>query len=371
MAETGTGTLAPAASQVYTWEPSDRAIAARYGLQAEDVVRFDTNTSPVAPAFIGSVLAEPFDPPLNEYPDSSYEELTEAAAAYVGVATDRVVVGAGADEVIDLVAKAWLTEGSRALIPVPTYAMYAVLSSQRRADIERIPRRPAEDGYALDLDALLPRLAGAAVVWLCAPNNPTGAAEDPATLMLVAHEAASLAEPPLIAIDEAYFEFVEMSAVTWLERFSNLLVIRTVSKAFGLAGVRVGYGVGSRETIARLERVRPPGSISTISAALAAAALRHPEVARENAARLASERDRLVARLTEAGWPPAPSVTNFLLVPFGSPETGDAVGEHLMRSGIVPRTFGADHPLAGYLRLTVRTRAENERLVAALASFRR
>ncbi len=353
-------------SQVYTWEPSDRAIAERYGLRAQDVLRFDTNTSPAAPEFAAALLAEPFDPPLNEYPDSSYGDLTAAAAAYLGVATDRVVVGAGADEILDLAGKAWLGEGRRTLIPTPTYPMYAVLSSQRGAVIERIPRRQPAEGYALDVEALVARLDGAAVVWLCAPNNPTGAPEDPAKLAAILDAAGALEPAPIVVIDEAYAEFVTESAVAWLDRYDHLLVVRTVSKAFGLAGVRVGYAVGARRLIAALETVRPPGSISTVSAALAAAALRRPGIARENAARLSAEREWLAAGLSARGWRAVPSVTNFLLVSIGSAADADAAAEHLLRSGIVPRTFPGDHPLAGHLRLTVRSRDQDERLLAAV-----
>ncbi|MDQ3407399.1 MAG: aminotransferase class I/II-fold pyridoxal phosphate-dependent enzyme, partial [Chloroflexota bacterium] len=168
-----TDVAVPAASQVYTWEPSNRAIAERYGLRPEEILRFDTNTSPTPPAWAAATLGGDFEPPLNEYPDSSYADLTAAAATYLGVATDRIVVGAGADEILDMVAKAWLGEGATALLPTPTYAMYGVLSAQRGARIARIPRRGGDDGFGLDLGALLPRLAGASVVWLCDPNNPT------------------------------------------------------------------------------------------------------------------------------------------------------------------------------------------------------
>ena len=133
---------------MYTWEPSNAAIAARYGLRPEDVLRFDTNTSPLPPPFLAEALAEPFEPPLNEYPDSSYEELTAAAAAYAGVAPHEIVVGAGADEILDLVAKAYLAAGSAAIVPIPTYPMYGVLTSQRAARIVSVPRLGAQDGFA-------------------------------------------------------------------------------------------------------------------------------------------------------------------------------------------------------------------------------
>ena len=128
-------------SQVYTWEPSNAAIAARYGLRPDEILRFDTNTSPIAAGLAaGRPCASPFDPPLNEYPDSSYAELTAAAAAYTGVEPHELIVGAGADEVLDLVAKAYLPAGAGALVPMPTYPMYGVLTSQRAARIVAVPR---------------------------------------------------------------------------------------------------------------------------------------------------------------------------------------------------------------------------------------
>jgi histidinol-phosphate/aromatic aminotransferase/cobyric acid decarboxylase-like protein len=124
--------------------------------------------------------------------------------------------------------------------------------------------------------------------------------------------------------------------------------------------------VAARPTIERLERVRPPGSISTISATVAAAALAEPQIARANVERLSAERDWFAARLAEAGLPPYPSVTNFLLVRIGDQAASEEASERLLRAGIVPRTFGAANPLRGHLRLTVRSRAENERLLEVI-----
>jgi histidinol-phosphate aminotransferase len=355
-----------ATSQVYTWEPSDAAIAARYGLRPEDVLRFDTNTSPTPPPFVEEVLAGAFEPTLNEYPDSAYAELTEAAAAYVDVSADRIVVAAGADEVLDLAAKAFLPPDGAALVPTPTYAMYTVLSSQRPARIEEVPRLGPAAGFALDLPAVLERLPSVDLVWIAAPNNPTGAPESVDAIVTVLEAAAESPRRPLVVVDEAYREFVPDSVVGLSARYDGLLVVRTVSKAFALPGIRVGYGVAARPTIERLERVRPPGSISTVSARLAAVALRRPGIAAANAARLSAEREWLVGRLAAIGLPPFPSVTNFLLVPFGDARAADEQAERLLRAGIVPRTFGPSHPLAGHLRLTVRSRPENERLLEVL-----
>lgn len=354
------------ASQVYTWEPSNAAIAARYGLRPEDVLRFDTNTSPAPPELIADVLKGPFDPSLNEYPDSAYADLTRAAAGYVGVAEAEIVVGAGADEVLDLIAKAFLAPGSTALVPVPTYSMYGVLSGQRGARILAHRRRGPEDGFALDVDALISALPDVHVVWLCAPNNPTGAPEPLDTITRVLEAASGLKRPPLVVVDEAYAEFWPETAVPLHARYESLVVVRTMSKAFALPGIRVGYGIAARPTIERLERVRPPGSISTISATLAAAALGQPAWARANVERLAAEREWLATRLTGVGWRPYLSVTNFLLVRIGTHEEAEAAAERLLDGGIVPRTFGPANPLRGHLRLTVRSRAENERLLQVI-----
>jgi histidinol-phosphate/aromatic aminotransferase/cobyric acid decarboxylase-like protein len=156
--------------------------------------------------------------------------------------------------------------------------------------------------------------------------------------------------------------------VEWRERFANLLVVRTLSKAFALPGLRVGFGIGARSVIARLERVRPPGSISTVSAHVGARALRDPAYAVENVRQLSAERERFSAQLSAAGWAPAPSVTNFLLVRIGDHVAAENAAEGLLRRGIVPRTFGPANPLRGHLRLTVRSRAENERLLDAVRS---
>jgi len=357
-------------SEVYTWEPSDEALAARYGVPVQHIVRFDTNTSPTPPAFVPGVLEAPAWP-LNEYPDSAYQALTDAAAAYAGagVRRDEVIVGAGADEILDLIGKAFLPAGGTAILPSPSYGLYPVLTSQRAARRIDVPRAARPGGWTMDVEGVVRALPGAQLVWLCEPNNPTGSSDGPAALGRILEAARGLPEPPAVVVDEAYFEFTGRTVIPWRERYPHLIVVRTLSKAFALPGIRVGWAVAARPTIARLERVRPAGSISTISAALAAAALARPDEARARAAALAGERDWLAPRLAAAGWAPYPSVTNFLLVRLGSPGEASAAAEHLLHGGLVPRTFSPDGPLGGHLRLTVRSRAENERLLAAVASF--
>jgi histidinol-phosphate aminotransferase len=358
------------ASQVYTWEPSNSVIAARYGLDPARILRFDLNTSPFGNPLVAEVLAGTFDPPINEYPDSLYLDLATAAATYNGVDPSELVVGAGADEVLDIIAKAFLPPGGRAVVPMPTYSMYGVLTSQRGATLDAIPRLPAADGYAIDLERTIPRLEGADVLWLCAPNNPTGAPESLETLERLADAAAALGpKGPAVVVDEAYVEFAPRTVIPWRDRYPNLIAVRTMSKAFALPGLRVGYAIAQRPTIERLERLRPPGSVSTVSATVAAVALRRPEGTLANTRTIVAERDRLTADLGAIGLPPVPSVTNFLLVPIGTVADAEDLTEALLRDGIVCRTFGPANPLRGHLRFTVRSRSENERLLAAIAGW--
>ena len=141
--------------------------------------------------------------------------------------------------------------------------------------------------------------------------------------------------------------------------------MRTASKAYALAGLRVGFAIARPEVIARLNPYRPPGSVSTVSVTVVTEALRDDGILHANLTRVETERGRLTEALRLAGWAVGPSVTNFILVDFGSPERAAAVADALLRRGLVPRTFPAGHVLAGSLRLTVRDPDENDRLINA------
>ena len=361
----------PTTPASYSWEATDEEVAARYGVDPSTIIRFDLNTSPTPPALAGKLLAAgEFDAPLSEYPPSDYRRLVAAAAARYGVGTDELLVGAGADEILDLIAKAFLAAEHRAIIPTPSYAMYRVCTEQRGASVVAVPRRPANEGWSIDLDAVRMAARDASVVWLCSPNNPTALAEPggriEALLAALAADAAGDDRPaPIVVIDEAYAEFVGASLVGLRATYPRLIVVRTISKAYALAGLRVGFALARPEIIARLNPYRPPGSVSVMSVTIAAEALKDDTILEANLERVARERVRLSEALREAGWSVGPSVTNFVLADLGTAERAAATAEGLLRRGLVPRTFGAEHPLAAYLRLTVRDADENDRLVEA------
>jgi histidinol-phosphate aminotransferase len=366
--------VSPTAPSTYTWEATDEEVAARYGLPIERVVRFDLNTSPTPPELIADLLASGrFETPLSEYPPSDYKRLVAAAAERFSVGTDEIMVGAGADEVLDIIGKVFLPEGSRAVVPTPTYAMYRVITEQRGATVSAVARLGQDAGYALDLPAVRAAAADAAVVWLCSPNNPTALPEpDGSVASLLADLAADAADAgrkaPVVVLDEAYAEFVGTSLIELRLGYPRLIVVRTASKAYALAGLRVGFAVATPDVISLLNPYRSPASISTVSSTLVAAAMRDGSALAHNVERVTRERDRLRDRLRAAGWSVGESVTNFLLVDFGSVERSAAAAEGLLRHGLVPRTFGPAHPLADHLRLTVRDAHENDRLIEAAAA---
>ena len=363
----------PSAPATYSWEATDEQVAARYGLDPGQIVRFDLNTSPTPPARIRELLtAGEFEAPLSEYPPTDYRRLVEAAAARYGVDPSEIITGAGADEILDIVAKVCIPPGGHAIVPTPTYAMYRVLTEQRGATAISVPRRPASDAHALDPSAVRAavRQRQAELVWLCSPNNPTAVAEPDGAIAdlltgLTQDAETDRRQRPIVVLDEAYAEFVGTSLAGLRAGYPDLITIRTASKAYALAGLRVGFGIARAELIGRLAPFRPPGSVSTVSVTLVTEALLDQGMLTANLARVALERSRLSEALCAVGWSVGPSVTNFLLVDFGSSARATVVAEGLLARGLVPRTFGAGHPLADHLRLTIRDPDENDRLIAA------
>src|SRR3954447_14483962 len=335
MTEATTSTLRtrdlPGSFAPYVWALTAEAVAARRGLRPEPVIRFDANVPPL-PGVPLVPLSESFAR-LNEYPEGGYGELRAAAAGYVGVEPDQVVVGAGADDLIALCARTFLGPGSRAAVIAPTYALYAIASGIQEATTFDAP---------FEVDAL----RGADLVWLCNPNNPTAELREPKAIVEVAR---ALPEIPFV-VDEAYYEYDGKSVVPLLAEAPNVIALRTLSKAFGLAALRVGYAVAAPEVARELERRRAPGPVTAPSARIAAAALREPRL--EDVADTVAERERMRAALDAAGFDVA-AAANFVLLRVPDSEQ---LAERLEGDGLALRRF----PFG--LRATVRLPAENDRL---------
>ena len=336
----------------YEWEPPSASIARQAGVPEDQVVRFDTNTFP----WPGASLEQISEQAINEYPDTSYGALTEAIAQYADVPTDRITVGAGADELLDMLAKSYIGDGTPVLLSRPTYPMFRILSEMAGGSIDEV----VATDLRLDRATFIARAGNARVTWLCNPNNPTGE-------LLPLDFIAELANVTrgVVVIDEAYYEMSGVTALPLIETMPNVVVVRTLSKAFGLAGVRVGYALAGPAISDVLKRVRPPGSISGVSAALGTQALIDLGGMRERVARVTTERTRLQRELGLLGFEVRDSAANFLLV-----RTGRQAAPALLQKGLVVRTFPAGSPTGEYIRITVRQPEENARVVAALRSMR-
>jgi histidinol-phosphate aminotransferase len=314
----------------YAWAAAVDEVAARHGVPREAVLKFDQNTPPL-PGVPQVALAESMAR-LNEYPDGTYRALREAAAAYAGLAVENVVVGAGADDLILLVARVFLGPGARAAIDPPTYALYRIATTLAGAEVVR----PDEE---------------AALRWVCNPNNPTGETTSAEEIAELAHRAPET----IVVVDEAYVEYGGASCAPWVETLPNVVVLRTLSKAFGLASLRVGYALAHRETAALLDERRAPAPISGPAAAIAAAALRAPRLG--DVELTIEERERMRIALVAAGHDCPPTATNFVFV-----RTDDPLAEGLEAQGIVVRAF------AEGIRVSVRRPSENDVLLRALGA---
>lgn len=334
----------------YVWQPTSAEVADRFGIDRDRVVRFDQNTSPdptdwtVPPAM--TALSD-----LNEYPAASYRPLRESAARYAGVDPEQVVPGAGVDELIILAARAFLSAGSRARGYTPTYPLYQIATEQQGARFEGGSAMVPDSDHDAD------------VTWICVPNNPTGDRLPDVTI-----ERIIGASPGIVVLDAAYAEFSSDRWTGWIERYDRLLVLHTLSKGFGLAGIRVGYAIGNPDLIDAIDRIRPPGSISSVSNTLAIAALSAPDRMRSSVSRLIAERERFRDRLVAMGLDVPPSEANFLLAHIG-PDARSLAGG-LMREGLVVREFPHIPELIEHLRFTVRSQTDNDRLIETIERIR-
>jgi histidinol-phosphate/aromatic aminotransferase/cobyric acid decarboxylase-like protein/imidazoleglycerol phosphate dehydratase HisB len=303
----------------YEWAPSTADLARRAGLDPVEIVRFDGNVPPLPlpssrPGAIAAALAE-----VNTYPHGGYPGIHEAIAVYAGVEPGNVVLGAGGDDLILLCARAFAGEGNVVSVPQePTYPLFRVAAELAGATV-------GDDAPVL--------------TFCCRPGNPLG------------DFSALPAARPLV-VDEAYFEYAGETAVPLLD--DGVIVIRTFSKAFGLAGARIGYLLAASDTAAELRARQAPAPVSTLSVALALAALRTPP----DVAAVVEERERLAAGLLALGYEPLPSRANFLFV-----RTPDAkeIADRLLARGYVVRAREDG------IRITVRDREDDDLLLAALA----
>lgn len=344
----------------YEWEASNEEIARKVGLRPDQVLRFDTNSSPFSPDYLLERLSQLLSVvKINEYPDTSYASLTKKLSGYTGAGPEQITVTNGADEGLDIAAKTLIDEGTDVIIPVPTYSMYRIMAQILGANITTVTRR---DDFSEDMDGIIKACGKkTSIIFLCNPNNPTGNRTRRESIERLLSQTTGT-----VVVDEAYYEFCGQTCVDLTKRHDNLVVVRTFSKAFSMAGARVGYLVASKSTTEMLNRVRPPNSLSVISLALAELALDNLSIMMDNVQEIRRERTRLVDTVSRIeGLEAIDTETNFFLTRFLRIPPNRAY-EALLKEGIVSRDVSSVPLLKNCLRFTVRRRQDNDLLIAAL-----
>jgi histidinol-phosphate aminotransferase len=341
--------------------PSVDELRCRYGMN--EIVRLNRNEDLFEP-FPGALEAAAAE--LGNvwmYPEESYSECREVIANWVGTTPDRIVPAHGTQALIGTLASLLLDPGDAVAVSQPSYGLYAQACTARGAHVHRVPLRDLR----VDLAALAAtaRETGARLVWVCDPNNPTG------SLARIDEWQAFLDELPqrcVVVADEAYADYVDPEArlgrVRDVEAGRSLVVLRTLSKLFGLAGLRLGYAVVDPELAGFLNVVQEPFNVNRVALAAGLACLSQPGVIEERRRTVAAARDLLCRRLVEAGAEPVPSQTNFVLVRVGGDDA--ALARALAEGdGLLVRT-GGEYGLDGYVRITVGPEPQMERVAAAI-----
>jgi histidinol-phosphate aminotransferase len=328
-----------------------------------ELERLHANESPWPPLSSNDGLAR------HHYPEPQPAELVAAMAKYYGVAADQVLVGRGSDEGIDLLTRAFCRAQQDSIVVCPpTFGMYAVAAAIQGARTVSIPLR---ENFRLDVSAILAALQSAnsnppKLIWLCSPNNPTGNSLERSDIQRVIETARGRS---VVIVDEAYAEFAkEPSWITSLAQHPHLVVLRTLSKAHGLAGLRIGAVIAHRAVIQLLRKIIPPYALPYDSARLGTIAMQEPALAvtQERINLLVRERERVRAALSSSPLLTriCPSEANFLLV---EAHDGKVVLDRLAAVGLIVRDFRGKSGLGESVRITIGTPEQNDRIIRSLS----
>jgi histidinol-phosphate aminotransferase len=319
-------------------------ISRKYGIRPESIVKLGSNENPYGPSPSAAEAMRAISP--ERYPEP--EELIESLSSYTGCREELIVIGAGMDGVMDTLTRLFLDEGDKALIPIPTFSYYEILTTLCGANPVFAPRGP---GFQISTEVP----DDVKMVFICSPNNPTGnvISEERVRSVLESTDA-------IVFLDEAYVEFADHSHLDLINDYDNLVVGRTLSKAFGLAGMRLGYAVASEWIAREYKRAAPPFfGITCASVAAGVAALNDLDYMRSSVSKIKSERERLYKEIGSH-----PSQANFLYLQ--TEETSDLVTEHFLSRGIIIRDCRSFRGAGEHhVRITVGTPEQNDLFLKA------
>jgi len=319
------------------------------------VIKLNTNENPYPPSpAVMKVLREFEGEWLRRYPDPMALMAREAAAKVYGVPVDWVMAANGSDEMLALLARAFLEPGRKIAYPMPTYSLYITLAEMQAAATVEVPY---DEGYNLPVEGLLS--AQADLTFICTPNNPSATVAPVKDL-----EKLAAGLKGVLVIDEAYTDFADENALGLVSRHENVIVLRTVSKGYSLAGLRLGFGVARPSLLEGLVKIKDSYNVDAVALRLGAAAMNDQGWMKDNAKRIKASREKLAKALEKMKFKLWPSQANFILA---RPPRGDAryLYYELRDRGILVRYW--DRPrLDDKIRITVGTEEENQALLEAL-----
>lgn len=343
---------------IETYEPVDppELLAKRAGIPEDQVIKLNGNENPFgsSPSAVDAVA----NAPLHVYPDPLQRSIREALSTYTGLDEKHIIAGSGSDELIDLLFRLFIAPGDSIIDSDPTFGMYGFGARIAGAKTVKVPR---DDGFNIDIDRVVneARNPGAKIIFVSSPNNPTGN-------IVSEYEVRKLLDTDLlIVVDEAYFEFSGHTLEALVPEFDNLVVLRTMSKWAGLAGLRVGYGLMSSKLVLHLIDIKPPYNVNIAAEAALIASLQDSKSLLDRVKIIVDERDRMFQLLD--GIPrvkPWPSFGNFILCGF-SPGTAGIVYDGLASQGIFVRRFSSER-LKDAFRITVGNSRETDLVIASM-----
>jgi histidinol-phosphate aminotransferase len=335
-------------------------LAREMGMAQADIVKLASNENPLGPSPAARDAIAAQLPELARYPDGNGFDLKQALCAFHRVRPEQVVLGSGSNDVLELVARAFLSAGASSVYSQHAFVVYPLATQAVGATGIEVPARD----FGHDLEAMAAAVrADTRVLWIANPNNPTGTVGSPDQVRtLLARVPARV----IVVLDEAYHEYLpdalRADTLRWVDDHANLIVTRTFSKAYGLAGLRVGFGVMHPDVADLLNRVRLPFNVNSLAQAAAQAALSDQAFV----ARSRKLNDSGMRQLTEGfaplGLDHIPSVGNFVSVRVGA---APAVYQRLLKQGVIVRPLGA-YGLPEHLRVTIGTESENAKFLDAL-----
>jgi histidinol-phosphate aminotransferase len=349
--------------QPYDTGISLQSVKEKYNLSEGRIVNLCFNENPYPPPerVIDAIMEEARK--ANRYPDSSYQLLKEKISQYTNLPVENIAVGSGAADILDVICKIVLDPFDKVVIPVPNYTMYIFLGMLRDASLKFI--QTEEPNFDITADEIISAAQEAKLVFLSSPNNPTGRTIGKRDLIKIIEETDAL-----IVVDEAYYEYCGKTVADSVRKYDNLIVVRTFSKFFGLAGLRIGYALCDEKVAAMLEKARLPFNVSRIAQKAAIASL--DEIPWFNKIRdeILRERESVLQQIKEiASLEPLPSEANFLLVKLSGVDMKNFI-EKLSREGVIIRDVSGLHGLRNnYVRITIGRKDENRKLISAIRDF--